>query len=110
MLAGMLAQVLAPIQVGTVGEITAQVELNLALARLSPNTLFVEATMGLLDPTTRSFGLILPTQLQGALLGSPLPLGESILLIWPQLTALIAVTLLLFTAAYVHFQRQEIRA
>jgi ABC-2 type transport system permease protein len=80
------------------------------LSRISPNTLFVEATVGLLNPTTRSFGLVLPTRLEGALLGTPLPFGESLALIWPQLAVLIAVTILLFAASYVLFQRQEIRA
>jgi ABC-2 type transport system permease protein len=39
-----------------------------------------------------------------------LPLGQSALLIWPDLTGLIAGTILLFALAYVFFQRQEIRA
>jgi ABC-2 type transport system permease protein len=43
-------------------------------------------------------------------LGTPLPLHQSVLLIWPQLTGLIAATILLYALAYVLFQRQEIRA
>jgi ABC-2 type transport system permease protein len=39
-----------------------------------------------------------------------LPLQQSLLLIWPQLTGLIAGTLVLFVIGYVLFQRQEIRA
>lgn len=45
--------------------------------------------------------------------GSPwscLPLSQSLLLIWPNLTGLIAATILLFALGYVLFQRQEIRA
>jgi ABC-2 type transport system permease protein len=42
--------------------------------------------------------------------GSPLPVGQSMLLIWPQLTGLLAAMALLFTLAYVSFQRQEVRA
>ncbi|MFN3309994.1 MAG: ABC transporter permease, partial [Anaerolineales bacterium] len=42
--------------------------------------------------------------------GSPLPLRQSVLIIWPQFTGLIAVTILLFALSYVLFQRQEIRA
>jgi ABC-2 type transport system permease protein len=49
-------------------------------------------------------------QLQGALLGAPLPAGQSFLLIWPQLAGLIAAVVLLFAIGYVAFQRQEIRA
>ena len=38
------------------------------------------------------------------------PLDQSVLLIWPQLSGLIAGTILLFALGYVLFQRQEIRA
>ena len=55
-------------------------------------------------------GPILITQLEGAVLGTPLPLSQSVLLVWPQITGLLALTLLLFTGAYVAFQRQEVRA
>jgi len=108
--ANLLAQAIRPIQTGTLAEALAQAQLNQFLTRLSPNTLFIEATVGLLSPATRSFGLVLPTELQGMLLGAPLPLGESAMLIWPHLTGLIAATILLFALGYVLFQRQEIRA
>lgn len=39
-----------------------------------------------------------------------LPLGQSLLLIWPQLTGLLAAVIVMFTIAYALFQRQEIRA
>lgn len=105
-----VAQVMAPPQIETLEQYISQAQLVQNLTRLSPNVLFVEATVGLLNPATRSFGLVLPSQLQGALLGSPLPLGESVMLIWPHLTSMIALTILLFAVAYVLFQRQEIRA
>ncbi|GAB4436030.1 MAG: ABC transporter permease [Anaerolineae bacterium] len=108
--ARLVAQTLQPIQVGTTGELLAQAQLQDTLSRLSPNTLYVEATIGLLNPATRAFGLVLPSQLQGMILGAPLPLGESLMLIWPHLTGLIAATILLFALTYVLFQRQEIRA
>jgi ABC-2 type transport system permease protein len=44
------------------------------------------------------------------LLGAPLPAAQSFLLVWPQLTGLVAATILIFAIAYVAFQRQEIRA
>lgn len=109
-LANLLASALQPIQTGLPQEILSQTELAQTVARFSPNTLYVEAALGLLNPATRSFGLILPSQLQGMILGAPLPLAESALLIWPHLTSLIAMTILLFALAYVLFQRQEIRA
>lgn len=109
-LADLLANAVRPVQIGLPQEILLQTELANALARISPNTLYVEATVGLLNPGTRSFRMILPSQLQEMILGAPLPLGESTLLIWPHLTGLIAGTILLFVLAYILFQRQEIRA
>lgn len=106
---GLLAGIFRPIQAGLIREVIAQRQLQLVLSNLSPNTLFANATVGLLDPTTRSLGLVLPTQLQGAVMGTPLPLRQSLLLIWPHLTGLIAGTILLFAVGYVLFQRQEIR-
>jgi ABC-2 type transport system permease protein len=109
-IASLLAQVLRPVQFGFPQEVLAQTQLELMLARLSPNTLYAEATIALLRPTVRALGLVLPIQLEGAVLGAPLPLSQSLLLIWPQLTGLIAATILLFALGYVLFQRQEIRA
>jgi len=81
-----------------------------AISRLSPNKLYGEMTLALLNPETRSLGLLFVSQLQGALLGAPLPLSQSVLLIWPQLAGLVAAMVLVFTIAYVAFQRREIRA
>jgi ABC-2 type transport system permease protein len=80
------------------------------VARVSPATLFGEAATAILHPATRSLGLIYRSQVEGALMGAPLPLGQSLLLAWPQITGLVAAAILLFAGAYVAFQRQEIRA
>ena len=109
MLAPLVAETLAPATTGPLGE-AARIELQLGLARLSPNVLFAEATLAVLNPATRALGPVFFSQLEGAVLGAPLPLGQSLLLIWPQLTGLVAAVILLFTLAYVAFQRQEIRA
>jgi len=109
-IAGVLAQTLSPIRFGFSEEYLKQAQLELGLTRLSPTTLYAEAILALLQPSIRSLGFILPTQLQGAILGSPLPLSQSLLLIWPHLTGLLAATLLLFALGYTLFQRQEIRA
>jgi ABC-2 type transport system permease protein len=85
-------------------------ELEQILARFSPSTLYAEVVVALLDPTTRALGPIYLSQLQGAVLGAPLPLGESILIAWPQMVAMIATAMLLFVVGYVIFQRQEVRA
>ncbi len=109
-IAAILAQIFAPIQSGAPQEIIAQAQLGLTLTRLSPNTLYSEAVLALLNPAVRALGFVLPIQLQGAVLGTPLPLDQSLLLIWPNITGLIAATILLFAVGYVLFQRQEIRA
>ncbi len=109
-LAQLVAQSLQPVRFNSAQEILAQAQTLQTLSRISPNTLFAEATLALLNPATRAFGLLLTSQLQGAVLGTPLPVGQSVLLIWPHLTGLVAGTILLFAVAYVLFQRQEIRA
>jgi ABC-2 type transport system permease protein len=87
-----------------------QIMLSQTLARLSPNTLYAESLLGIMHPTTRALGPVFMEQLEGAVMGNPLPLGQSFLLVWPQVTGLIAGVIVLFVAAYVVFQRQEVRA
>jgi len=110
MIAGLVAQWLTPEHASQLSAAVEQTQIRQWMLRLSPNTLFVEATVGLLSPTTRSLGPLLFTQLEGAVAGAPLPVAQSLLLVWPQVTALIAETILMFTATYVCFQRQEVRA
>ena len=40
----------------------------------------------------------------------PLPLGQSLLVVWPQLTGLIAATVICFAISYIMFMRREIRS
>jgi ABC-2 type transport system permease protein len=80
------------------------------LARLSPSTLFGECVLAILHPGTRSLGPVYLSQLQGAVLGAPLPLKASLLVAWPQIVGLISAMILFFVGGYVVFQRQEIRA
>jgi len=105
-----VAGLVAPVDPLNPVTLISQVEAQQALARLSPNTLFGETAAALLHPQTRSLGLVFLYQLQGAVRGAPLPLGQSFILIWPQLSGLIAAMVILFTGSYVSFQRQEVRA
>ena len=95
---------------GVLGPRLAYLNTAQIIDRLSPNTLYAETALALLQPATRALGPVLMSQLQGALLGAPLPVTQSFVLIWPQLTGLVAATILIFAIAYVLFQRQEIRA
>jgi ABC-2 type transport system permease protein len=100
----------APAEIRTLDQYVAIQEFGLALQRLSPGTLFSEAVLGLLNPETRTLGPMLPSQMRGAIIGAPLPLDQSLLLIWPQVTGLIAGMIVVFAIAYVIFQREEVRA
>ena len=80
------------------------------LARLSPSTLYGESVLALLHPTTRTLGPVYLSQLEGAVMGTPLPLWQSVLVAWPQIVGLFAASILLFVGGYVAFQRQEVRA
>ena len=87
-----------------------QIGLQQILARISPSTLFGEAVIGMLQPATRTFGVVFASQVRGAVAGAPLSFGQSLLLVWPQFTGLIAAAIILFAASYMAFQRQEVRA
>lgn len=110
MIAEGLAQTISPVRIGFAEEFISQASWNLTLDRINPNYLYSEITLALLNPSQRFLGFVLPTQLEGAILGTPLPLGQSLLIMWPQLSGIIGATILLFALSYVQFQRQEIRA
>jgi len=80
-----------------------------ALDRVSPSKLYNEIAIALLNPQARSTGVLL-FYTRGMLLGAPLPAAQSFILVWPQLTGLIAAMILIFAVGYIVFQRQEIRA
>jgi ABC-2 type transport system permease protein len=107
---GLLAQTFGNPTPDSLQGVIAQASLEQGLSRISPNTLWSEVVVGMLHPEVRSLGLVLPVQLYRAVLGAPLPFGESLGLIWPQLTGLVAGVILMFALAYMLFQRQEVRA
>ena len=76
-------------------------------------TPYQQATVVLLNPSYRTVGVILPSQaaqLQSGGLASVLPIDQSLLLVWPQVVAIVGLTVACFAAAYVLFLRQEVRA
>lgn len=79
------------------------------LARISPATLYGETTMTVLTPSVRTLGPVMLTEVIGMVPG-PLPLGQSLLVVWPQFIGLITLTLICFAISYAKFMRQEIRA
>lgn len=98
------------------GDVLGVLQAQQAWARLSPSALFGEVLAVVLDPSVRStqqsmlaaLGLVLLER--GAIPNAPIPLLESVLIVWPQIVSLIASTIVLFVIGYIIFQRQEVRA
>jgi len=110
LLVGLVADVVAPLpDRPTTQEVLHRARWELWLGRISPEGIYDEATGVLLNPEVRSVGILLPEQVDRAI-PTPLALDQSLLTIWPQAVALIALVVLAFAASYVAFMRQEIRA
>jgi ABC-2 type transport system permease protein len=98
------------------GDVLSLLNTQQVLARLSPSALFNEVVAVVLDPAVRStqqsmfaaMGLMLIER--GAIPDAPIPLLQSLLIVWAQIVGLVAGTILLFVIGYVVFQRQEVRA
>ena len=84
-------------------------ELLFRLLRLAPSQLFTDATTTLLMPSVRSLGPITMEQMAGAI-PSPLSFKESLLIVWPQVSGLIAATVACFALSYYLFMRREVRS
>lgn len=110
MITGLIGDAINPGSSASVAKQMSYHNTMLLLNRLSPNTLFNEATTTLLVPTVRSLGPLTPEQFYWAIPNSTLPLGQSLLLVWPQVTCLIAAVVICFGIAYRLFMRQEIRS
>jgi len=81
------------------------------ISRISPGTLYAESIQAILIPMMGSSS---PTMMMigmySGLMPSPLPLSQSLMLVWPQLVGLLALTAVCFAVAYIKFMREEIRS
>ena len=100
MIVNLVAKGLSPSQMASPYQIISYQKFILGLMRLAPSELL---------PSVRSIGPLTMEQVQGAI-PSPLPLGQSLLVVWPQLTGLIAATVICFAISYIMFMRREIRS
>jgi ABC-2 type transport system permease protein len=87
---------------------------TLTLSRISPSFLYSEALGLLLYPYSRGMGMLLD-MLSGSdalnyLLYTPLRLGQSLTVAWPQFITIIALTVICFAVSYILFMRQEVRS
>ncbi len=85
------------------------INIDTMISRISPNTLFASSVRILIDPGGEVFERAIRGQAEG-ILPTPLDLGQSLLLIWPNLTTLVAMVVICFGIAYIKFMRDEIRA
>jgi ABC-2 type transport system permease protein len=105
----LIAKATVPSANATAQQVVSYQELILNMLRVVPSQLFSDATTILLAPSVRSLGPLTMEQVVGTIPG-PLPIGQSLLLIWPQITGLIAATILCFVLSYISFMRREIRS
>jgi ABC-2 type transport system permease protein len=97
-------------RVQTTMDLVEEYRFSVALNRISPYYLFAEVTSVLMNPNVRSLDIMSVLESQNGAVASYLTLGQSLLQIWPHLVAMIAEALAGFTAAYIAFMKQEIRA
>ena len=112
MLAGVIANMIVPVdQASSTQELLRHEEINLIAMRISPIRLFQEATIVLLNPGERTVGQLLEfvTAFRW-MIPNPLPLGQSLLIVWPHLVSLVALTAVCFAISYIKFMREEIRS
>jgi len=93
----------------TPAEIISYNDLILNLQRIAPNQLYSDTVTTLLMPSIRSLGPVTMEQMAGAI-PAPLPFKESVMLVWPQVSGLMASTVGCFALAYYFFMRREIRS
>ena len=105
----LIAKAVSPSETATPQQIIGYQEMILNLLRVLPSQLYSDATTTLLAPGVRSLSPLTMEQVIGAIPG-PLPLGQSLLIVWPQITGLIASTILCFVLSYVSFMRREVRS
>ncbi len=105
---GAVAGLVAPRDGSTQAEV-AYLQAEQTVSQISPITLFQQGSTVLLDPEVRTVGLVTLEQVDRAII-SELNLTQSLLVVWPQLVILVAMTAAMFALAYIAFLRQEVRA
>jgi len=113
MIAGSIAGAMVPLDENSSVALIAQNDgVYRMISRVSPSTLYGEAVQVLLMPelSNPSSTLVMISIYSAGMLPTPLSLGQSLLLIWPHLASLVALTAVCFAASYIRFMREEIRS
>lgn len=82
---------------------------TLIIMQISPITLFWQIATVLLVPGARTLGQIFQSAAAG-MPSSALSVDQSLLIVWPHLVGLIALTVICFAFSYIKFMRAEIRS
>jgi len=113
MIAGAITSAQIPIDQNSSADLIARhYEISGMISRISPSTLYGEATNALLMPELGSLNpamMMISSITAGRMLTS-LSFSQSLLLIWPQLVSIIALAIICFAISYIRFMRQEIRS
>lgn len=112
---GLVANTVAPVDnPQDVEQVMAHDRISRAANLVSPVVLYSEATSTILDPFRKTTkGLMMIGRLEQISMQrfqNPLPLDQSILVVVPFLTTLLALTVICFGVSYLTFMRQEIRS
>jgi len=113
MIAGYIANAMVPIdQNSSIDLIAKNDSIYRMISRISPGTLYGEATQVLLMPElgNPSSTLMMISIYTGGLIPGSLSLDQSLVVVWPQIISLIALTVICFAISYIKFQREEIRS
>ncbi|MFI5254052.1 MAG: ABC transporter permease subunit [Candidatus Limnocylindrales bacterium] len=109
-LVGTVADVLAPLPSdATFDQQLANAQMQQDLQHLFPGNVFNESTEAILDPSVRTTGIVISTQVDRAV-PSVLTFDQSLLVVWAQVAGLVALTAVCFGLAYWVFMNQEVRA
>lgn len=107
-----IANLRAPIsETSTTQELIRYATIQVTATRVSPIYLFQEAMYVLLAPGTRTATEYLQIYASGAeWMPGPLPLGQTMITIWPHLVTFVAIAAVCFGVSYYRFTREEIRS
>ena len=108
-IANAIANGVVPLENASISDQIRNFNIGSSISRISPSTLFGEAIFILLIPTARLFQPTLLNVVQTPP-ENPLPLGQSLIQVWPQLLVIVALAIICFAISYIIFMRQEIRS
>ncbi len=112
LIVSLVGGVIAPLTGGAEEQLRS-IGIQETIRRFLPDTLYREASLTLLNPQVTTVST--PATIGGyeqaqQRIPSLLSLDQSFILVWPQVVALVAITVACFALAYVQFMRQEVRA